>query len=263
VRISVTTPTYGRPEKHPLLYRCYAGQNWEDKELIVLDDSPMPSDFFTQLDDPSVRYIHSQSKQNIGEKRNHLAHLATGEVIAHFDDDDYYGPNYLRFMAEQLGHAGLVRLAGWFIYSQAQSRLWYWDQRTIAKPVHYRLMGGQRLDAVPVANLSPEDQDTWITDNLGGWGFSFMYPKAAYEKVPFEEVNHGEEGLFTQGIRKLGYDVVQAVDTEGLAIVIRHAQDNSNLFPQYALPDFLIDQLFEPGVRDFLEHRSDTPTKTA
>ncbi|MEE2749803.1 MAG: glycosyltransferase [Myxococcota bacterium] len=255
MRISVTTPTYGRPDKHPLLYRCFAGQSWADKELIVLDDSPSPSAFFTQLEDPSVRYIHSETKQNIGEKRNRLASLATGELIAHFDDDDYYGPNYLSAMANKLGDAGLVRLAGWFIYSQAQSRLWYWDQRTIAAPIHYRLMGGRNLDAMPVNKLSTEDQETWIKDNLSGWGFSFMYPKAVYDQVQFEEVSHGEEGLFTQGIRKLGYDVIQAVDTEALAIVIRHAQDNSNLFPQYALPDFLIDRLFEPDVREFLEHR--------
>ena len=137
--------------------------------------------------------------------------MATGEVIAHFDDDDYYGPNYLSAMAGQLGDAGLVRLAGWFIYSQAQSRLWYWDQRTIAEPIHYRLMGGRNLDAVPVAKLNAEDQETWVNDNLSGWGFSFMYPKAVYDKVQFEEVNHGEEGLFTQGVRKLGYDVIQAV----------------------------------------------------
>ena len=32
MRISVTTPTYGRPDWHRLLYRCYAAQTWEDKE---------------------------------------------------------------------------------------------------------------------------------------------------------------------------------------------------------------------------------------
>ena len=253
MRISVTTPTYGRPDRHALLYRCYAAQTWEDKELIVLDDSPEPSPFFTQLDDESVRYVHSDSRENVGQKRNRLASLATGELIAHFDDDDYYAPRYLERMAGWIGDAGLVRLAGWFIYSQPQSRLWYWDQTQIQEPVHFRLLDTDTLDVAPVHQLSAADQQTWLEENLDGWGFCFVYRRDLCEKAGFDSVVHGEEGLFTKSIRDLGYRVVQARDEEGLLIKLKHAHDNSNLFPQYALPDFLIEGLFGPEIRDFLD----------
>jgi glycosyltransferase involved in cell wall biosynthesis len=254
VRISVTTPTYGRPNWHRLLYRCYAAQTWEDKELIVLDDSPTPSPFFTELDDPSVRYIHSETRENVGQKRNRLASLATGDLIAHFDDDDYYAPRYLERMAGWIGDAGLVRLASWFIYSQPQSRLWYWDQTRIEEPIHFRLIDEASLDAVPIHHLSAEDQQNWIKTNLDGWGFCFVYRRDLCDQAGFDSVVHGEEGLFTEKVRELGHEVVQAQDREGLLIKLKHAKDSSNLFPQHSLPDFLIEGIFGPNVREHLDH---------
>ena len=181
-----------------------------------------------------------------------LASLATGDLIAHFDDDDYYAPRYLERMAGWIGDAGLVRLAGWFIYSQPQSRLWYWDQRVVTEPTHFRLLR-EILDAKPVSRLSEEDQKHWIDGNLKGWGFCFVYRRDIATEVGFESVEHGEDGKFLRGLCELGHEVVQAVDEEGLVIKLKHPNDTSNLFPQYALPDFLLDHLFEPGIREFFE----------
>ena len=39
---------------------------------------------------------------NAGEKRNWLAQHATGDYVAHFDDDDYYAPHYISRMVSQI-----------------------------------------------------------------------------------------------------------------------------------------------------------------
>ena len=85
--VSILTPTREKTQsRHPLLYNCFAHQtyphrciepicdviwkwviwyeNLSGRELLVLDDSPAPSIFFTTLknqgQDPRVTYIHVQ-----------------------------------------------------------------------------------------------------------------------------------------------------------------------------------------------------------
>src|SRR4051812_23464981 len=127
MKVSVVTPTFARERCLPGLYACFAEQTHADRELLVLDDSPAPSRFFTGLGDARVRYIHAAERQTIGEKRNRLVAMATGDVIASFDDDDYYAPGYLAAMLEALGDADLVKLAGWFALSVPDDALFFWD----------------------------------------------------------------------------------------------------------------------------------------
>src|SRR3978361_2118037 len=98
MRVSVVTPTFGRERYLAGLYQGFAAQTHQDRELLVFDDSPVPSAFFARLAGPRVRYLHAPERLTIGEKRNRLIELATGEVIAFFDDDDHYAPGYLRAM---------------------------------------------------------------------------------------------------------------------------------------------------------------------
>ena len=39
---------------------------------------------------------------DLGEKRNWLVQHATGDYVAHFDDDDYYAPHYISRMVSQI-----------------------------------------------------------------------------------------------------------------------------------------------------------------
>ena len=43
--------------------------------------------------DPNLRRRHSP---NLGAKRNFLSFKASGDILANFDNDDFYHPNYLR-----------------------------------------------------------------------------------------------------------------------------------------------------------------------
>ena len=64
-------------------------------------------------------YTHVTERLTIGEKRNRLIAASSGQVIVHFDDDDYYAPCYVEWMLRQLGDHDLVKLVGWFAYATA------------------------------------------------------------------------------------------------------------------------------------------------
>ena len=100
MKITIICPTYNRPERHANLYAVFNHQNYSDKELLVMDDSAEKSPFFAELQDDRVTYLHLTSSSTIGHKRNLMADIAKGEVIAHFDDDDYYAPDYLQTMLQ-------------------------------------------------------------------------------------------------------------------------------------------------------------------
>lgn len=110
--VSVISPTTSdRHWAHEQLYRCFSWQTWPNKELLVIDDGPIPSPFFQQLvGDARVTYTHrpanrppvaaapseTSGRERLGEKRNRLCAAARGALIAHFDDDDLYLPGELK-----------------------------------------------------------------------------------------------------------------------------------------------------------------------
>jgi Glycosyltransferases involved in cell wall biogenesis len=106
--ISVVCPTYNRREFLPYLLYIWQYQDYpaDKRELVILDDSPVSNaDLIEMMADPltpNVRYIHSEKRLVLGQKRNMLNALAKGEYILCFDDDDYYPPNKISWQVAQL-----------------------------------------------------------------------------------------------------------------------------------------------------------------
>ena len=57
-------------------------------------------------DDPRVRLIHLAGWPEVGAKRNYGCEHAAGEIIAHWDDDDYSAPGRLADQVERLLESG-------------------------------------------------------------------------------------------------------------------------------------------------------------
>src|SRR5689334_12979542 len=112
--ISCIMPTYNRREYIPRAIQYFLRQDYANRELIIVDDGSDPiSDLIPP--DPSIRYIRLDTRHSIGAKRNMACEAARGEVIAHWDDDDWHAPHRLRYQAEALGNAdkalcGLTKL---------------------------------------------------------------------------------------------------------------------------------------------------------
>lgn len=107
--VSVICPTYNRREFLPYLLYIYQYQDYpaDRRELILLDDSEHSNqDLITLLvgsaSDETIRYIYSDKRLALGEKRNQLNVLATGEYIICMDDDDYYPPDKISYTITQM-----------------------------------------------------------------------------------------------------------------------------------------------------------------
>src|SRR5262245_58201449 len=93
--VRIITPTHKRGPFLRALATCVQAQTYADIEWLILDDSPDPTRVLVNQDSSRLRYVHTKERLSVGEKRNRLVELASGDIVAHFDDDDYYSPNYL------------------------------------------------------------------------------------------------------------------------------------------------------------------------
>ncbi len=156
-KISVICPTYNRHNRHANLYSAFKNQTYENKELLILDDSSSPSDFFIMLKDPTVKYQHVMTRDSIGQKRNMLIEMASGSLIAHFDDDDYYAPSYLETMVQSLGEADLIKLSKWLVWKEFDGSLWEWDTRFF-DTFHYIITGNNENTLIADTRLNTSEE---------------------------------------------------------------------------------------------------------
>jgi hypothetical protein len=105
------------------------------KELLIIDDGTDPvADLADHL--PEVRYVQLKQRTSIGAKRNLAGRQARSAIIAHWDDDDWYGPGRLRYQAEPIlsGRADLTGLENSCLLELAAGQFW------VTRPALHRLM---------------------------------------------------------------------------------------------------------------------------
>ena len=88
--VSCICPTRNRAEFLPLVVACFEAQGYPNKELIILDDSDVIP---TAGHESGVRYFRIPPPNTIGQKRNFCCDFAKGDLICHFDSDDWFAPD--------------------------------------------------------------------------------------------------------------------------------------------------------------------------
>jgi glycosyltransferase involved in cell wall biosynthesis len=116
--VSCIMPTYNRRPFVPHAIEYFLRQDYENKELIVVDDG---TDSISDLipHDDRIRYIRLDKKITLGGKLNLACEYARGDIIAHWDDDDWYALHRLSYQVQALV-PGKVDVCG-------LSRLLYYD----------------------------------------------------------------------------------------------------------------------------------------
>lgn len=98
--VSAIMPTYGRPALVGESVAMFLKQDYEKKELIILNDCAGQHFHF---DHPAVKVINLPMRfPTLGQKRNACVEIARGEIIAVWDDDDVYLPWRLTHTVEQM-----------------------------------------------------------------------------------------------------------------------------------------------------------------
>ena len=115
--VSIVTPTYNRRRFIPYLIKMVQEQTYprDRMEWIVYDDGQEPVGDLLDAEKetlPTLRYIFSEDKMTIGEKRNRLNQEAKGDILVAMDDDDYYFPERVSAAVVALQKNPTVDLAG-------------------------------------------------------------------------------------------------------------------------------------------------------
>jgi len=246
--ISIITPTYQRERLLQLQHRTVLRQTEQDFEWLILDDSPEPSTYFSQLNDARIRYTHyAGNRLTIGSKRNWLVERSQSAFIAHFDDDDFYANDYLSTMRARLVRgADLSKLSAWFVYTTRARKLGYWDTR-ITRGLHFRF-SDELIKPVLLTDTNAQSFDT----HYAGYGFSYAYRRALWQKTPFPDQNFNEDWGMVSAALATGCKLDHFADTQGLCLHVLRQDNASICFPQYVLPDFMLGRMFTAEAAEYL-----------
>lgn len=136
--VSCIMPTFNRRSVVPLAIQCFLRQDYPHRELIVVDDGDDPvGDLVSAV--TGVRYCRLSPRRTIGSKRNFACEQARGEFVAHWDDDDWYAPERLRYQIAPLiaNQADITGLEARFVLDTVQGRFW-----TTRRDLHQRMFLG-------------------------------------------------------------------------------------------------------------------------
>ncbi len=112
--VSCLMVTHDRPDLARRAVRCYARQDWENKELVVVDDGKASyADMLAEYEDRvKIRYhrFPPDPERLLGAIRNLSLELAEGEFCAQWDDDEWYHPTRISAQMEVIadGYDGSV-----------------------------------------------------------------------------------------------------------------------------------------------------------
>lgn len=124
--VSCIMPTCNRRPFIQAAIDCWLQQTYEPRELVILDDG---EDEIRDLipDDRRIRYNKCE-RAYVGTKRNLCCEASSGEIICHWDDDDWSAPDRISDQVERLMKSGQLitgygTLLFWDVIKQ-QARRW-------------------------------------------------------------------------------------------------------------------------------------------
>lgn len=90
----------------PIVFRCFQNQIWPNKELLLINEEK-------EILPPGVRQIIVPENTSIGEKLNIGVENSKANFFHKWDDDDWYGPQFLErlirpFFSKQIGVLSLL-----------------------------------------------------------------------------------------------------------------------------------------------------------
>jgi glycosyltransferase involved in cell wall biosynthesis len=201
--ISCIMPTADRRAFVPLGVRGFVAQDWPNRELIVVDDGrDAVGDLVAGV--PGGRYLRLARRASIGAKRNLACAEARGELIAHWDDDDWYAPGRLSWQATAIvaGKADITGLENRFILQLPGGAFW-----TTRPELRQRMFAG---------------------DVIGG---TMMFRRSLFTGgLRYPEVSMAEDAAFLREAMRRGHRLAQ-LDNPGLFVYVRHGRNTWQFEP--------------------------------
>jgi len=99
--VTCIMPTANRQKYIPNAIKNFLQQNYSNLELVIIDDGEQSSKGLVPTQS-NIHYTFYNTKHSIGEKRNLACNVSNGEIIMHWDDDDWYAPDWVTVQVANL-----------------------------------------------------------------------------------------------------------------------------------------------------------------
>jgi glycosyltransferase involved in cell wall biosynthesis len=161
--ISCIMPTANRQKFIQLATHYFCHQSYTNTELIIIDDGEESVRHLLPPDDRIKYYYFPKSIGKIGTKRNLACERASGNIIVHWDDDDYYGIDWIKRSVHALESTGadICGLNEFLFYSPLQQKFWKYVDHNEERP--------------------------WLA------GATMVYSRAFWKAHPFKDIQIGED----------------------------------------------------------------------
>lgn len=170
-------PTANRPNFVPIAVNHFLNQDYRNAELVIVDDGKV-SIKSVLPEHHRIKYFYTDPLGSIGNKRNFACAHSRGEIIMHWDDDDYYAYDWMNRQIKALeeSKADIVGLNEIIFFSPLVKKFWNYANKDTVRP--------------------------WLS------GATMAYRKSFWEKYPFKDINIGEDYdyIWNSGAKIYAYD---------------------------------------------------------
>jgi glycosyltransferase involved in cell wall biosynthesis len=163
-------PTANRHKFIPYACRYFLDQTYTNAELVIIDDGEIAIKELLPKDARIKYYRFDMPIGTIGKKRNFACERTDGEIIMHWDDDDYYAPDWISRQLSFLltSNSDMCGIEHVHFYSPVTDTLWLGTSRNRNNGNFPQFLSGATL----------------------------VYWKSFWAKHPFEDRNTGEDDHF-------------------------------------------------------------------
>lgn len=189
--VSCVLPTKDRASYIGQAIRCFQAQTYPNKELVIADNGDDHTEKLIPSNDPTVRYVRVFGTRTTGEMRNLCGMYSKGEILCHFDSDDWSAPTRVADQVTRLGTFGVVTgYHSMFFYDVRDGHCYHWHGSVAS--IRYAL------------------------------GTSLCYRKEWWIKHPFQSVRIGEDVRFFQRAYREAHRLVQTAPAGALMVARVH-----------------------------------------
>jgi glycosyltransferase involved in cell wall biosynthesis len=169
--VSCIMPTANREKYVPFAIRYFLQQDYPNSELIIIDDGK-ESVAHLVPEHPLIWYYYTDPIGSIGLKRNYACEKSNGQIIVHWDDDDWHAENWISVQVHFLLSSG-ADICG-------------------IQHVHYYSPITNRFFTVLRQYEGMPNPMNWVH------GATMAYKKSFWERHPLKDLQRGEDDDFIQ-----------------------------------------------------------------
>ncbi|MGY1727856.1 glycosyltransferase [Geodermatophilus sp. SYSU D01062] len=185
-------PTCDRRSFVPLAIEAFLQQDHAERELVIVDDGEPVADLIPE--DPRIHYHRLDRRTVLGTKRNLACEAARGEILLHWDDDDWYPADRVSRQVAALAATG-AEVCGTrtlLFHDPVTARAWCYEYPERARP--------------------------WVA------GSSLAFSRTFWTGHPFDAVPTGED---TRLLWRSGSRRIAAIGGPPLLVVTLHARNTT------------------------------------